>query len=171
MTVYVDLTEEEQRLLRASLAAAAVAVSTASPGRTEETVSEGFAAASFVLGSRADYVSHPLVSSVIVALEARLHAEQPFPDFVEVATAPGAREWAMETLRSVVAMLDARTAPEDAAAYKEWLMAIAATVADAGKEDQGFLGRGGVQVNEAERAALREIAGVLGRDADPSESA
>ena len=34
--------------------------------------------------------------------------------------------------------------------------------AAAGKEDQGFLGRGGVEINDAERAALREIAGVLG---------
>ncbi len=45
MTVYADYTSDEQRLLRASLQAAAVAVSAASPGRTEETVSEGYAAA------------------------------------------------------------------------------------------------------------------------------
>jgi len=162
MTIYSELSADEQRLLRASLEAAAVAVSAASPGRKEETVSEGFAAASFVLDSRADYVSHPLVSSVIVAIQARLKAEQPFPDYVEVASAAGAREWALDTLRSVVTLLDARATPDDAAAYKDWLMRIASTVAEAGKEDQGLLGRGGVQVNDAERAALLEVAGVLG---------
>ena len=162
MTIYSELSADEQRLLRASLEAAAVAVSAASPGRKEETVSEGFAAASFVLDSRADYVSHPLVSSVIVAIEASLKAEQPFPDYVEVASAAGAREWALDTLRSVVTLLDARATPDDAAAYKDWLMRIASTVAEAGKEDQGLLGRGGVQVNDAERAALLEVAGVLG---------
>jgi hypothetical protein len=35
-------------------------------------------------------------------------------------------------------------------------------VARAGKEDQGFLGRGGVLVNDAERAALASIAQTLG---------
>jgi hypothetical protein len=166
MSVYSEFTDEEQSLLRASLEAAAVAVSTASPGRKEETVSEGFAAASFVLGSRADYVSNPLVSSVILALEERVHTEQPFPDYVEVASAPDAQGWAIETLRSVVTLLDAKARPEEAAGYKDWLMHIAGKVAAAGKEDQGFLGMGGVRVNEAERVALAEIAGVLGVDSD-----
>jgi hypothetical protein len=49
-------------------------------------------------------------------------------------------------------------------AYKRWLLGLAETVAVAGKEDQGFLGMGGVLVNDAERAALRELAGVLGID-------
>lgn len=162
MTVYSEFTDEEQRLLRASLEAAAVAVSAASPGRKEETVSEGFAAASFVLGSRGDYVTNPLVGSVILALEARVRAEQHIPDYLEVASAAGAREWAMDTLRSVVVLLDARATPDEAAGYREWLMGVASTVAAAGKEDQGFLGRGGVAVNETERAALAEIADVLG---------
>lgn len=164
MTVYSDFTDEEQRLLRASLEAAAVAVSAASPGRKEEAVSEGFAAASFVLDSRAGYVSNPLVSSVILALEERVRAEQPFPDYVKVASAPGAHGWAMDTLSTVVALLDARATADEAAGYKGWLMRIARTAAEAGKEDQGFLGRGGVQVNEAERAALAEVASVLGVD-------
>ncbi len=41
-------------------------------------------------------------------------------------------------------------------------MRIAEAVAAAGREDQGFLGRGGVQVNDAERSELEEIASVLG---------
>jgi hypothetical protein len=166
MTVYSEFTEEEQRLLRASLEAAAVAISAASPGRREETVSEGFAAASFVLDSRADHVANPLVSSLILALEEKVHAEQPFPDYVAVALAPGAQEWAMETLRAVVALLEARATADEAVGYRKWLMDIARTVAAAGKEDQGFLGRGGVQVNEAEREALAGIAGVLGVEPD-----
>jgi hypothetical protein len=171
MTVYDQFSEEEQQLLRASLEAAAVAISTASPGRQEETVSEGFAAASFILGSRAGYVADPLISSVILALEQRVRAERPFPDYVEVASAPGARQWAMETLRSAVALLDARAEPGEAASYRQWLMRIARVTAEAGKEDQGFLGRGGVKVNDAERAALAEVARVLGADPDQAPPA
>ncbi len=44
-------------------------------------------------------------------------------------------------------------------------MRVARTAAEAGKEDQGFLGRGGVMVNEAEEAALREVAAILGLSA------
>jgi hypothetical protein len=164
MSVYSEYTADEQQLLRASLEAAAVVVSAASPGRKEETVSEGFAAASFVLDSRAAYVGNPLVSSVILALEARVRAEQPFPDYVEAASAVGAQQWAMDTLRSVAALLDTKATPDEAAGYKEWLVRIASTVAAAGKEDQGFLGTGGVQFNDAERVALQEIAGVLGTE-------
>lgn len=162
MSIYADYTTEEQDLLRQSLEAAAVAVSTASPGRKEETVSEGFAASSLVLESGPHYPRNTLVASIIVELEARVHREEHFPDYVEVASAPGARDWAIETLRSVVALLDAKATPDEAAGYKDWLMRIAKATAEAGKEDQGFLGRGGVKVNDAERAALDEIAGVLG---------
>jgi len=162
MSVYSEYTADEQLLLRASHEAAAVAVSAASPGRKEETVSEGYAAASYVLDSRAAYVANPLVSSVIIELEARVRADQPFPDYLKVASAPGARQRAIDTLRSVVALLDAKATPEEAAGYKTWLQRIASTTADAGKEDQGFLGMGGVRVNDAEREALREIGEVLG---------
>ena len=162
MTLYSDFSPDEQQLLRASLEAAAVAISTASLGRSAETASEGFAAASFVLGSKAAQVGNTLVSSVILALEERTRTDKPFPDYVKVASAPGAREWALNTLRALSVLLDARATPEEATGYRMWLLDIASATAAAGKEDQGFLGRGGVEINDAERAALREIAGVLG---------
>jgi len=168
MLVYGDFTGDEQVLLRRSLLAAAVAVSAASPGREEETVSEGFAAASFILDRRDDYVRFPLITSVIAWLQEQANAEQAFPDFVKVAEAPDALPQAMETLRGVAALLDTRVDPDEAAAYKGWLMSIATAVAAAGKEDQGFLGRGGVAVNDKERLALAAIAGVLGVASDPA---
>ena len=162
MTIYAEYTPEEQKQLRASLAAAAVAVSAASPGRKEETVSEGVAAARVILESGPDYVANTLVTSVIREVERRVKTEQRFPDFVEAASAVGARETALETLRAVASLLASRSTPDEAAGYKTWLMRIATATAEAGKEDQGFLGRGGVQVNQAEQAALHEIAAALG---------
>jgi hypothetical protein len=67
-------------------------------------------------------------------------------------------------LRRVTALLDEKATPDEAAGYKRWLMDIARTVAEAGKEDQGFLGRGGVLINDAERAALQGVAEALGLD-------
>jgi hypothetical protein len=51
-------------------------------------------------------------------------------------------------------------APADAAAFKAWLAQIGQSVADASSEG-GFLGFGGVQVSDAEKATLAEIATAL----------
>jgi len=162
VSIYADYTPDEQQLLRSALISAAVAVSAASPGRKEETVSEGFAAADLVLKSQPEYVGNTLVTSVIVKLQDLLVTQNVFPDFLQVATAPGAHAEAMIVLRRVAELLDAKSSADEAAGYKGWLLAIARATAQAGKEDQGFLGRGGVVVNDAERAALKAIADTLG---------
>lgn len=164
MTIYADFDSDEQRLLLRSLEAAGIVVSAASLGRKEETASEGFAVASRILESRHEHIGDPLISSVILAIEERVAAEQPFPSYERLAEAEGAKAAAMATLRDVVALLDARATTDEAAGYKRWLMELATVAAQAGKEDQGFLGRGGVLVNDAERAALGEVAAVLGID-------
>jgi hypothetical protein len=66
---------------------------------------------------------------------------------------------ALEALRQVTALLAAK-APSDAAAYKAWLAHISQNVAEASKEG-GFLGFGGVQVSDAEKATLAEISAAL----------
>ena len=68
----------------------------------------------------------------------------------------------MDKLAAVAALLDAKATADEAAGYKQWLLDIADVTAKAGKEDQGFLGHGGVKVNDAERQKLSDIARVLG---------
>lgn len=165
MTIYADYTADEQQLLRDSLLAAAVAISAVSLGRKEETVSEGFAAASFILGSGPDHVRDTLATSMIEELKRRASEDQVFPDYVKVASAQGALESAMTTLRAVAKLLDAKATPDEAADYKRWLLGIARTTAQAGKEHQGFLGTGGVLVDDAEREAYAAIGEVLSLEA------
>ncbi len=162
MTVLADYTDEEQQLLRAAIASAAIAVSAASPGRKEETVSEGYAAADLILKSQPEYVGNTLVTSIIVQLQADLASGYLFPNYLEMATAPGALQESEARLGQVAQLVDAKAEPDEAAGYKGWLLGIAVAVARAGKEDQGFLGHGGVLVNDAERAALASIAQTLG---------
>ena len=162
MTVIGDLTPEEQGLLLSSLDAAAIVVSAASPGRKEETASEGFAVAEYVLESLGSHVANPLVAATIIALRDRVEREERFPDYVELASRPGAGQQAEGMLRATSALLEARATPDEARGFREWLVAIAEAAAGAGKEDQGFLGTGGVMVNEKERAAVREVAAMLG---------
>jgi hypothetical protein len=56
-------------------------------------------------------------------------------------------------------VVDAK-ALDDAAAFKAWLRQISQHVAEASKEG-GFLGIGGEQVSDAEKATLKEISGAL----------
>ena len=54
--------------------------------------------------------------------------------------------------------------PGDAAAFKAWLRGISQKVAEASKEGS-FLGVGGVQVSDAEKATLADISNALGINA------
>ena len=165
MTLIGELDPADQLLLMQGLEAAAVLISTASLGRKEETASEGFAMANYVLESASDHIAHPLLASIIQALEDRAAGGGAFPDYGKVVAAPDARDRAIGIVRSALAAVDAGATPDEASAYRAWLLGIATVVAQAGKEDQGFLGRGGVLVNDAERAALAELAALLGLEA------
>ena len=76
------------------------------------------------------------------------------------------RDKAIAALRDAAAIVDAK-APAEAAAFKDWLKQIAQKTAEASTEG-GFLGFGGVQVSEAEKATLAEIASALGTSASPT---
>ena len=65
----------------------------------------------------------------------------------------------IETLRQVSALVDAK-APNDAVAFKGWLRHVSQRMAEAANEG-GFLGIGGIQISEAEKATLAEISSAL----------
>jgi hypothetical protein len=165
MTVYADYTPDEQRLLTQAIEAAAIVVSTASPGPKADTVSEGFAAASYVLDSLDAYVGNTLVTSIIVAIRDRLATPEAYPDYVQVATSPDAAPRARGILESVADLVDARAPADEATGYKRWLVHVADVTANGAVEDRGFLGFGGVQVNDAERAAIADVSRLLGLSA------
>ncbi len=70
-------------------------------------------------------------------------------------------EVAADRLREAMRILEAKTTPEEADAYKRFVMRVAQAVAAAHQEG-GFLGIGGTQVSDAENQALDEISTALG---------
>ena len=64
-------------------------------------------------------------------------------------------------LRRAMAILETTATPEEADAYKKFVMTVAQAVAAAHKEG-GFLGIGGTAVSDAENQALDEISSALG---------
>jgi hypothetical protein len=70
-------------------------------------------------------------------------------------TAP-AGEQVLEELRAVQALVVAKAAPDEAAAFGRWLVTAAQAAADAAKEG-GFLGFGAQQVSEREQDMLNQV--------------
>ena len=161
MSLFTDYTPDEQQLLLRSLQAAAVAIAAASLGRKTETVSEGVAAASLIMERTATTVSNSLITAVQFELDQRIARGEAFPQFEQVASAPGAAEAALAALRDVAALLAEKAAPDVAQGFKQWLLEIAQRTAAAGKEGGNCWGRGAVSINDAEIAALHEIAKTL----------
>lgn len=65
-----------------------------------------------------------------------------------------------ERLRGAATLVDERATPEEAEAYKRFVIDVAQRAAERHKEG-GFLGIGGQKVSDAEAAALAEIAAAL----------
>jgi hypothetical protein len=66
-----------------------------------------------------------------------------------------------QRIRDALALLEQKATPDEVDAYKRFVLAVAERAAKAHKEG-GFLGVGGEEVSENERAALDELAATLG---------
>jgi hypothetical protein len=82
------------------------------------------------------------------------------PGFLDVEDPDNWKPVALQGLRDVMAILEAKATAEEIAAFREWLMYVAETTAEASKE--GALGILGPRVSDEEKAALDEIRQALG---------
>jgi hypothetical protein len=155
MTTRVDFTDEEwQRLGRAPLVAG-MAISFADPGGPIEAVKETNAALRTVLqaaesGDHGDFVQGVATD---VAEQAR-HRHNPMAGFKPRGA--DARDEILEELRKVEALLVAKTTPEEADQFREWLKQAAQSTARAAKEG-GFLGFNAQRVSENEQQMLERL--------------
>jgi hypothetical protein len=157
--------EEWKRLLQSPMIAA-MAVTAADPSGLWGTLKEGLAASSALAEAKADAGANELIRAVVADFETsegRTVARDGLREKFAGSKPAEMKARAIEDLHQVSALLEAK-APEDAAAFRAWLQAIAERVAEASK-DGGFLGFGGVQVSDAEKATLADIAGALSRSA------
>jgi hypothetical protein len=138
-----------------------VVVSAASPGRSAETVSEGFAAVQYAMNRSGEFLDNTLISSIQFAVEQLGKTDHKFADYSKLATAPDAKANSIARLSQLADLLDRKSTLAEAAGYKQWVMNAATLASEAGKEGGNFFGRGAVVVNDAERAALAEIAAAL----------
>jgi hypothetical protein len=157
-----NFTPEEWKQLLQSPMLASMAVTAAEPSGLWGMLKETFAAGGTLAKTKADPGANELVKAIVAAFdtsEGRAAARDGLQARLSGSRPAEVRDKAIESLRQVAALLDAK-APGDAAAFKAWLQSIGQHVAEASKEG-GFLGFGGVQVSDAEKATLAEISQAL----------
>jgi hypothetical protein len=164
MATKADFTPDEWKLLLQSPLLAGVAMSAADPSGLIGMMKESMASARALLQATTDPNADALVKAVAGEFETsdgRGLAQGGVKAVISGAKAPGdIVAKALDSLKSVSVLLDAKGGA-DGAPFKTWLAGVAKSVAEAAPEG-GFLGFGGTQVSETEKATVAQIAAALG---------
>jgi hypothetical protein len=156
-------TAEEWNEVLGGVFMAGFAVTAADPSGLWGLLKESFASGRALMEAKsspnASELSRAIVSDMETS-EGRSAAQDYVKERLKGAKRDEIKQRAIDALRSAAATVDQK-APSEAAAYKAWLLQIANNVAEASKEG-GFLGFGGVDVSDAEKVTLSEIAAALG---------
>jgi hypothetical protein len=161
-----SFTPEEWTKVLESVAVTGMAVTAAEPSGLFGMLKEALAGGSALAAAKADPNANELIKATIGDFETadgRAAVQEALNTRFAGAKPADIVPRSLETLRQASAILDAK-APADAPTFKAWLNSIAAKVAEASKEG-GFLGFGGAQVSDAEKATLAQIASALGTSA------
>jgi hypothetical protein len=154
VTTKSDFTEDEwSRVVRAPFVAG-MAISLADPGGPIEATKETMA----TLKSATNPPSREqLLAEVALEVEAmRQQKQSPLGGYRPAADGPPVGEQVLDELRAAQALVAAKAAPDEAAAFGRWLVTAAQAAADAAKEG-GFMGFGAQQVSEREEAMLDQV--------------
>ena len=164
MAAKTDFTADEWKLLLDSLLLAGIAISAADPSGLIGMMKESMASARALLSAASDPQADALVKAVAADFETsdgRGLAQAGVKATVAGASKPAdivAR--AIDSAEERRGVLDAKGGA-DAGPFKTWLAGVAKSVAEAAPEG-GFLGFGGTQVSEAEKATVAQVAAALG---------
>lgn len=162
MATKTDFTTEEWSEVLGSVMMAGMAITLADPSGLIGMTKEGLASGSALIAAKTDPNANALIKSVVSDFETsegRTAARDLIKGKLAGKRADEMKGAILETLSQTVALVGAK-APDDAAAFKTWLYSISERVANASSEG-GFLGFGGVQVSDAEKATLDEISKAL----------
>jgi hypothetical protein len=158
MTTKSDFSDEEWARLRRAPFVAGMAISIADPGGPIEVAKETIA--SMRVASVPPSEEELLLS---LAHDIQAMAQQkrnPMGDFKPTNAALAARQ-VLDELRAANEIVTAKATPEEATAFRRWLMTTAQAAADAAKEG-GFMGFGAEQVSQGEQAMLDQLRSTIG---------
>ncbi len=163
MATKANFSREEWTKILQSVPMASMAVTAADPSGLWGMLKESIASGRALLEAKTDASSNELVKAVaddFGTSEDRTAAREGLQAQLSGTNPSEIKAKAIAALREVSSLLDAK-APADAPGFKAWLQHVAQVAAEAATEG-GFLGFGGVQVSDAEKATLAEISSALG---------
>jgi hypothetical protein len=162
VTTKSDFTEEEWTALTRAPMVAGMAITLADPGGPIEVVKEASAVLKFATGTASEE-REDLVGEI--AQEMRGQVEQrknPAGDFKPRGAMAGKE--ILDELSRVNEIVEAKATPEEAQAFREWIMESAQRAAEAAKEG-GFMGFRAEQVSQGEKDMLAQLRTALGMSA------
>lgn len=158
MTSKSDFTAEEWARLRRAPFVAGMGISLADPGGPFEVSKETMASfRSATVPPSEEELLLAVSHDVQVALQQK---QNPLGDF-KPKDAKTAGQQVLDELRAVNDIVSSKARPEEAEAFRQWLLATAQAAADAAKEG-GFLGIGAEQVSKGEQEMLDRLRSALG---------
>ena len=158
MTTKADFSEEEWATVVRSPIVAGMAITLADPGGPIEVVKETSAVLKFVTGEgeqRDDLVGE-------VAREIRSLAQErtnPVGDFKPRGALAG--QQVVDEISRAGEIVSAKATPEEAEAFRAWILECAQRAADAAKEG-GFMGFHAERVSQGEKDMLTKLGSALG---------
>ena len=159
MTTKDVFTDEEWGRLERSPIVAAMAISLADPGGPIEAVKESMAGIRTVTEAAQSDSQPELIREVAKSFTEKTRARQsPVKDFRPKGAMAG--QMILDELRAANDIVTRKATPEEAAAFREWLLASAKRAAEAAKEG-GFMGFKAERVSEGEQEMLDKLAEVL----------
>jgi hypothetical protein len=157
MTSKGDYTDEEWIRLRRAPFVAGMAITIADPGGPIEMAKESLAT---LKAASAPSSQSELLVAVSEDIQSMAHKKKnPMGDFKPDSSALAAK-YVLDELRAVNEVVSAKATPEEADAFRGWLLDVAQASADAAKEG-GFMGFGAELVSQGEQRMLDEVRSAL----------
>ena len=149
MTAKSDFTPEEWETVIEGPTAAGLMIAASQRGGTFR---ESYSIAKAYADARREHGASQLLDDIV--------GEKPKVERPHVHSVDELKQQSLEHLRQGLALVEQKGTPEDADQYKQFVVGLAARVAEAHRE--GFLGFTGDRVSDAERQAVSDVADALG---------
>jgi hypothetical protein len=149
MTAKSDFTPEEWETVLEGPTAAGLMIAASQRGGTFR---ESYSIAKAYADARREHGASQLLDDIV--------GEKPKVERPHVHSVDELKQQSLEQLRQGLALVQQKGTPEDADQYKQFVVGLAARVAEAHRE--GFLGFTGDRVSDSERQAVSDVADALG---------
>ena len=130
------------------------------------TAKEAMASMKTLVAGKSDYPDNELINAVLVKAEsfsdarekAGAYREKAMTQFKEhnISSPEEFNKLMLDNARKAVALVNAKQSDKESQQYQHWCVNVAKQVAEAASEG-GFMGFGGEQVSDAEKALMSEL--------------